>query len=728
MILLEKFAHGSLGGRAIVENFVALGCKVACGSEQFVGTKCHHRFGGEGGPGHELGAVEEVALERAEAGPLVALGIDAGFEYIHLVVREDGFIAHGIVKKVLNRLHCLGQALAEAADVDAGAVGTGIHVELAGEIIHLAGDVLAGHVGGSEVGEIVECIFEGGHIFRSAVEYEVDAGDVVEFVLLVEDIYAVAEVELLHILVEVHEHGLDGLDLAGSDLLEEGAALVAVGGDGGDGGSFDLLLALIYALSLVGDRVVAVEQILVREVHDVLLRNLAVTFDVEGCILPVDACDEGVHEHVCAGAVTLELAHLLQAYVVDGRRDKLFVEFAGAQFGYFFEGEVAEFFKSLSLLGHAHGHEETVVGLCVHSCTEIHRLLLLVDIEVDEAGLAVAEDAAGNLGNSRSLQVGGTGQAPSHSHHLGLKAFYFLYDRLGDGLFALIFEFGDVRIGLPVTEVLFDDLHYLFGIEVAGEADGDIVRAVVGVEGALDVDDRRVLQLLLRAEHGLGAVRMMGEEAGEDGLEHLAVVAGEVHVILLINSLKFGVESADDVVAEAVGLYLRPVIYLIGGDILGVDGFVVGSPGVGAAAAYHAHHLVVLVGDGDLGCQIADGVDLVIMCLACLGIFDSTVFFVEALYLVEVWLFRFIVLCAELLGALEHEVLEVVGETGGLLGIVLASDAHCDEGLDTGLFLVDGHVDLEAVVKGVDFGIHGVARNFFVLCAGGSGQNGQCCD
>ena len=649
MIVGKELADVRFGGGTVVENFVPFGCKVAGCGEKLLGAQGHHRLGGHVDLLHELGSVEQIALESAEAGPLIALRIDASFEYIHLVVGKDGFVADGIVKQVLHGLDRFGEALAEADDAYAGAVGTGVHAELAGEIVHLAGDVLAAHVRSSQIGEVVEGVFKGWNVLGAAVEDELDACDVVEFVLLVEHVDAFAEVELLHILVEVHEHGLDGFHFAGCDLLEEGAALVAVGGDGGDGGSLDLLLALIHALALVGDGVVVVEQVLVREVHHVLLGDLAVALDVEGRILPVDVGDEGVYEHVRTGAVALELAHLLQAYVVDGSGDELFVELAGAEFRYLFEGEVAELFKGLALLGHAHGQEEAVVRLGVDSCTQIHSLLLLVDVEVDQTGLSVAEDAARDLGNGGGLQVGGAGQAPSHCHHLRLKALDLLDDGFGDGLFGLIFEFGDVRIGLPVAEVLLYDLHHLLGVEVAGKADGDVVRAVEGVEGPLDVHDRGILQLLLRAENGLGAVGMMGEEAGVDGFEHLAVVAGEVHVVFLVDGFELGVESADHVVAEAVGLDLRPVLHLVGGDVLGVDGFVVGGPGVGPAAAYHAHHLVVLVGNGDLGCQVAHGVDLMVMRLALFGVGDGAVLFVEALDLVEIGLFSRIILCAELL-------------------------------------------------------------------------------
>ena len=116
-----------------------------------------------------------------------------------------------------------------------------------------------------------------------------------------------------------------------------------------------------------------------------------------------------------------------------------------------------------------------------------------------------------------------------------------------------------------------------------------------------------------------------------------------------------------------------------------------------------------------------------VMRLALFGVGDGTVLFVEALDLVEIGLFSSIILRAELLGTLEHEVFEVVGEAGGLLGVVLAANAHCDESLDAGFFLVDGHVNLETVVEGVDLCVHRIPGHSFETCAAKGGACSQGC-
>ena len=69
--------------------------------------------------------------------------------------------------------------------------------------------------------------------------------------------------------------------------------------------------------------------------------------------------------------------------------------------------------------------------------------------------------------------------------------------------------------------------------------------------------------MFLCSEDSLGAVRMVREEHSVHSLESLAEVACERHVLLLIYGLKFGVESADYRIHEAVSLDARPVFYLV---------------------------------------------------------------------------------------------------------------------------------------------------------------------
>ena len=65
--------------------------------------------------------------------------------------------------------------------------------------------------------------------------------------------------------------------------------------------------------------------------------------------------------------------------------------------------------------------------------------------------------------------------------------------------------------------------------------------------------------------------------------------------------------------------------------------------------------------------------------------------------------------------ALKHKVLEIVGKTRCLGRVVAAAGAHCYIGLDARFLLVDGHIHLHTVVKGINPRLHEVALNGLIL-------------
>ena len=236
--------------------------------------------------------------------------------------------------------------------------------------------------------------------------------------------------------------------------------------------------------------------------------------------------------------------------------------------------------------------------------------------------------------------------------------------------------------------------------------------------------------MFLRAEHGLRAVGVVWEEGIEHRLVHLAAVLGERHVLLLVHRLQFGMEAADDVVLEAVGLNLGPVLHLVAGDVFGVAGHVETGVGVGPVGTDGCHQLVIFVGDGVLGGFVAQAVDDVVDGRA-LGLVGGLAIDLELLLnLVEQGLFKCVVLGAELLGTFEHQVLEVVGQTGGLGGVVLSAYAHSDVGLDARSLFVDGHVDLQSVVQCVDTSLQRIVGDTLVavLLRGAAAQQSSCQD
>ena len=93
----------------------------------------------------------------------------------------------------------------------------------------------------------------------------------------------------------------------------------------------------------------------------------------------------------------------------------------------------------------------------------------------------------------------------------------------------------------------------------------------------------------------------------------------------------------------------------------------------------------------------------------------------QSLNLVKHRLFGGVVGSSEALGALEHQVLEIVGKTGSLTGVILASDLDSYVGLDSGGLLVYGHIYFQPVVKGVDFGVLRIPLHSLVF-VGGAGK------
>ena len=179
-------------------------------------------------------------------------------------------------------------------------------------------------------------------------------------------------------------------------------------------------------------------------------------------------------------------------------------------------------------------------------------------------------------------------------------------------------------------------------------------------------------------------------------------------------------ETADDAVLEAFCLYLRPVLDLVAGDVLGVAGHVEAGVGVCPAGADGGHQLVVFIGDGIFGRFVRDAVDAGIDGLAFEAVRGLAVDFKLLLDLVEQGFLYFVVLRAEMAGAFEHQVLEVVCQSGGLGRVVLSTYAHGDVGLYARCLFVDGHVDLQPVVQRVDAGLQWVVVDCLVAVLRGT--------
>ena len=477
-------------------------------------------------------------------------------------------------------------------------------------------------------------------------------------------------------------------------------------------------------MALVDDGIVVIAQVLVGQGYDLFLGHLRGTLQHGGFVGPIGAVYKRLHEPVGASGVALQLVLLVEFEIIHRGFQQRFVKVAVAQLLQFAQQQVLHFVQRLPGLGPSGHHEHAVVGHQRGIGVGTQGLLLLRDVQVDEAGLTVVQDLSYHL-HQFGIGVGGCGQAPGQGDVLGFQAQHFTGEGRGDVIFLWQVQHRQFRIGLQRAEVLVQRGNHLVGVEVAAEADGHVVGHVPRLVVLLDVGDGRVLQVLLRAQHRLRTVGVMGEEGGQHGLVHLARVARQRHVLLFVHRLQFRMEAADDTVPEAFGLNLGPLLYLVGGDVLGVAGDVEAGVGVGAVGADGGHQLVVFVGDGILGSLVGQAVYHMVDGLA-LGFVGGLAIDLELLFnLVQQRFLGLVVLRAEVRGALEHQVFEVVGQAGGFGGVVLAAHAYGDVGLDARFVLVDTHVDLQAVVQGVDTCLQRVIGHGLVLILRGAAPQSQ---
>ena len=224
----------------------------------------------------------------------------------------------------------------------------------------------------------------------------------------------------------------------------------------------------------------------------------------------------------------------------------------------------------------------------------------------------------------------------------------------------------------------------------------------------LDVDDGRVLQVFLRTDGGLCTIRMVREEGAHDCLDNLLAIVSRVHVAFFVHGLEFGMESTDHEVLETVGLNLRPVLNLVARNVFHVASHVVAGIGIGTTGTDSGHELVVFIRDEVSGSFVRKAVDNVVDGLTFGLISGLSIDFELCLDGIEKRFFGFIIHGSVLLGTLEHEVFQVVRQTGSFGRVVLTAHTYSNVGLYAWSFLIHGHVHLQTILQGIHLGIHRV--------------------
>ena len=200
------------------------------------------------------------------------------------------------------------------------------------------------------------------------------------------------------------------------------------------------------------------------------------------------------------------------------------------------------------------------------------------------------------------------------------------------------------------------------------------------------------------ADHG-ATVRMLAEGL----LEHqfLEGVDGTVavHVLLLIHGFQLALEQTEHGIAETLHIHVHPLGDLVRREDVVIHGLVVGGAGVQALAAHLGEDHVDLIRDGVVGGGQRELVNLHLDGLTGLRVGGLVQFVVHQADAVEIHLLFFPVDGADAVGALEHDVLEVVGHASGVGGVVLAACVDVHGAIHFRLVVVLAQHDLQAVVE-----------------------------
>ena len=342
-------------------------------------------------------------------------------------------------------------------------------------------------------------------------------------------------------------------------------------------------------------------------------------------------------------------------------------------------------------------HDDTGVAHGVLSGTYAHDVTVELQLVEDTGLLRVGEQFAADLQRYFVLVVRGYTVVDEGQHGVVvyLGALLGAAFELGHGLFLAV-DFGPAG---DTLEFLANQGDSRLGVDVTHEDNRHVLRAVPGVVELDELAQLGVLQVLGQTDDGAG-IGVGAEGLLVDELAQARTAVVVVHVVLLIYGLELGLESAEHGIDEALGVNLEPLLELRRGERVVILGLVEARAGVQPFAAHVVDELRKLVADSILGSFASKFVDLQVygVTLGLVGR-SGTLIILGDDFLVDRFLF-FPIEGVDCLGAFEHDVFEVVGQTGILYRVV--DRAHF-EGYHTeyiGFALVFPDVNRSAVPQG----------------------------
>ena len=389
--------------------------------------------------------------------------------------------------------------------------------------------------------------------------------EVVIGILLIEILESFLRVSHRKIALEVDKLRLDRHRLRFDNSLEESTLLIVVCG----------YRRYLRLLNLMDRRVVplnfeyrdiTIGKEPVGKVDNLLLCHLRDPVDGIDFIGPFLVVDERIDKAVGTFLITAEALVERELHVVDDRRQEVVGKLSFLQLVYLLEHQLPNLYQSLSLFRGALQKENAVVMIRLQSGFCAHDLHRVVEIEVEESGLAVVEQMGDDV-ERIGLQIGSGTGTPTDDDVGCLQAYNGRVDVGSKLRQRSILGEGQPVVSFPIAKIPVNDRNGLIGIKIAGQTDGYIVWNVISVEIVFDVRDGRVLQMLLGTYRCLCSVGVMREKFLAQRHPFFLSVVGKADVVFLINGLKLSMESTDDHVLETVRLYPGPRLNLIGRDV-----------------------------------------------------------------------------------------------------------------------------------------------------------------
>ena len=304
--------------------------------------------------------IDTIGKQSGEVATLVLLGILTILQHLlhHLLV---GILVHlGMLQQILHQLKGGLHILTQTIEVDIGFIVTYTHVDITCQLIELLLQLRRTQLVSTQQVEVISSRTIAIVSTLSEVETVRELEEPVGVVLHIHQGQSLLGLGEGHILLEVHELRLDGLYLSILNGLHKSTLLVTVGLDRGDGRLVDLLLQRVNTLTLIHHSI-AIGKELVGEVHKILLRDLRDTIEFAYFVFPVYLVDKGIHKHISAHLVVLQLLVVVTFLVIQNAGQQVVREVTLLQFVNLGKKQLLHLVKTLPLLGGTREQETTQV-------------------------------------------------------------------------------------------------------------------------------------------------------------------------------------------------------------------------------------------------------------------------------------------------------------------------------------------------------------------------------